>query len=187
MRHFRPRVCLKDRKWRRAPKEDGSGAVPRVGLSHAADPHLSFARVRGPSPSPPFISPRESNRAIDATAIIRNRPRRCCLAGNDARVFHLLFSSFRVILFFRFLYTEWKRIVDSCPCVDSKELDIELEICYILDFQFNIKFLCYILDKGTIFLFVCDNFVIPKEYIVRERRFHTRFLKIWKGIEAKFL
>ena len=59
--------------------------------------------------------------------------------------------------------------VDSC--VDSKKLDIELEICYIL-------------DKGTIFLFVCDNFVIPKEYIVRERRFHTRFLKIWKGIEV---
>lgn len=62
--------------------------------------------------------------------------------------------------------------VDSC--VDSKKLDIELEICYIL-------------DKGTIFLFVCDNFVILKGYIILERRFHTRFLKIWKGIEAKFL
>lgn len=100
-RHFRPRVCLEDRKWR-APKEDGSGAVPRVGLSHAADPHLSFPRTRGPpSPPSPFISPRESNRAIDATAIIRNRPRRCCLAGNDIRVFHLLLSSFpQFFLFF---------------------------------------------------------------------------------------
>lgn len=169
-----------ERRWFRCGAP--CGTLPRRGSSPF------FRSSAGPSsPPPPFISPRESNRAIDATAIIRNRPRRCCLAGNDVRVFHLLFSSFRVILFFRFLYTEWKRIVDFCPCVDSKELDIELEICYILDFQFNIKFLCYILDKGTIFLFVCDNFVIPKEYIVRERRFHTRFLKIWKGIEAKFL
>lgn len=50
---------------------------------------------RGSSPffRSPFISPRESNRAIDATAIIRNRPRRVVVSQETMhRVFHLLVS-----------------------------------------------------------------------------------------------
>lgn len=100
---------------------------------------LTFLSLERGAPSslPLFISPRESNRAIDATAIIRNRPRRCCLAGNDIRVFHLLvallvFPRSRNSLFsLLFFIREWKRTVDaSCRflSLDSKELDIELEI-----------------------------------------------------------